>query len=33
MSKGGGSETLINVSEAVKEIFDVTGYTKFLTIR
>ena len=33
MKKGGGTETLVNVSEAVKEIFDVTGYTKFLTIK
>ena len=32
MTKGGGSQTLINVSEAVKEIFDVTGYSRFLTI-
>ncbi len=32
MTRGGGRETLVNVSEAVKEIFDVTGYTKFLTI-
>ena len=32
MKKGGGSETLVNVSNAVKEIFDVTGYTKFLVI-
>ena len=32
MKKGGGNEILINVSDAVKEIFDVTGYTKFLTI-
>ena len=32
MKKGGGSETLINVSDAVKEIFDVTGYSRFLVI-
>ncbi len=32
MKKGGGSETLINVSNAVKEIFDVTGYSRFLVI-
>ncbi len=32
MKKGGGTETLINVSDAVKEIFDVTGYSRFLAI-
>ena len=32
MKKGGGSETLVNVSDAVKEIFDVTGYSRFLVI-
>ncbi len=30
MTKAGGSEILINVSDAVKEIFDVTGYSRFL---
>jgi len=32
MKKGGGTETLVNVSDAVKEIFDVTGYSRFLVI-
>ncbi len=32
MTKGGGSEILINVSDAVKETFEVTGYSRFLQI-
>ena len=32
MNKGGGSAVLINVSDAVKEIFEVTGYSRFLQI-
>ncbi len=33
MSKAGGREILINVPDSVKEIFDVTGYSRFLTIQ
>ena len=32
LTKAGGSLRLINVPEAVKEIFDVTGYSRFLNI-
>jgi len=32
MAKAGGREILINVPESVKEIFDVTGYSRFLNI-
>ena len=32
VAKAGGSQTLVNVSQAVKEIFDVTGYSRFLSI-
>lgn len=32
LSKGGGREILTNVPDSVKEIFDVTGYSRFLSI-
>ncbi len=33
LTKSGGSLTLVNVPDAVKEIFDVTGYSRFLNIQ
>ena len=32
LTKAGGSMRLINVPDSVKEIFDVTGYSRFLNI-
>ena len=32
LTKAGGSMKLINVPGSVKEIFDVTGYSRFLNI-